>query len=402
MKALNNFLSQLTPLLFYSFGGVLIIQGDLSLGALVAVLAAYNRFTTPWKVLLKYYQRLADSSIKYEVLSEQFQPPDMLDPARQRFRPETIARWVEPLTVQNVSLTDEDGIKSLENISFTAEPGSRVAIVADAGARDKIAHLITGLIRPTRGRISVGDQNLSTMPEAVVGSRIGYAGPDSYIFDGSIAENILYGVMNRPKADEALVREHEVDVREAEESGNSTDLIDADWVDYETLGISSRADLDQWLLKVIYGLEINEALCNRALTMNLDPERYPEIADGVKRAREHIAGLLMDSPELSDLLHLFDFEKFNSNATVGANIIFGEPIDESFSTGRLGENAYACRILDQCGLTRAFQEKGLRVAGTMVEMFSDLSPDNRLFEEFSFVDEGRAPAVEGADHPGGA
>ncbi|MBT4353221.1 MAG: ABC transporter ATP-binding protein, partial [Rhodospirillaceae bacterium] len=64
IKFVNNFIAQLTPFFFYSIGGYLVIKGDLTFGALVAILAAYKDLSAPWKELLTYYQRLADSKIK--------------------------------------------------------------------------------------------------------------------------------------------------------------------------------------------------------------------------------------------------------------------------------------------------------------------------------------------------
>ena len=54
MKFLNNFLNQLTPLFFYSVGGYLVIKGQITVGALVAALAAYKDLSSPWKELLAY------------------------------------------------------------------------------------------------------------------------------------------------------------------------------------------------------------------------------------------------------------------------------------------------------------------------------------------------------------
>lgn len=69
MKALNNFLSALTPFFFYSIGGYLVIEGNLSLGALVAILAAYKDFSSPLRELFRYYQSAEDVRIRYtEVL----------------------------------------------------------------------------------------------------------------------------------------------------------------------------------------------------------------------------------------------------------------------------------------------------------------------------------------------
>lgn len=66
MKSLNNFISHLTPFLFYAIGGYLVIQGRLTFGALVAVIAAHKDFTPPLKELFGYYQIMEDVRIRYE------------------------------------------------------------------------------------------------------------------------------------------------------------------------------------------------------------------------------------------------------------------------------------------------------------------------------------------------
>ncbi|MCH6590111.1 MAG: cyclic nucleotide-binding domain-containing protein [Proteobacteria bacterium] len=394
MKFTNNLLIALTPLLFYSVGGYLIIRGDLTLGALVAVLAAYANFTTPWKELLKYYQRMADARIKYGQLIEQFQPTDMLDPSLQRDRPQTIEPITGPLSLQHVTLADEDGIETLTGVTFQAEPGSRIAIVAGGSDRDKLAHVLARLLVPTRGKVMIGEDNLSTMHEAVIGSRIGYAGPDSYIFDGTIAHNVLYGLKHAPTSEPEMDDKRRRAYKESVASGNSTDDIDAEWIDFKLLGMSGTAELKEWWVRVIQALEIEDALYTRALNMSLDAESHPGLADGVLQARERIARRLEETPDLAGLVHAFDFDTYNVNASVGENLMFGEPVTAEFAFENLGENPYVRRILEECGLTLRFQEIGLKAAATMVDMFNDLSPDEPLFEEYSFVNEEALQALK--------
>ena len=64
IKFINNFLGQVTPFFFFSLGGYLVIKGELTFGALVAVLAAYKDLTAPWKELLTWYQMREDTRIK--------------------------------------------------------------------------------------------------------------------------------------------------------------------------------------------------------------------------------------------------------------------------------------------------------------------------------------------------
>lgn len=70
MKALNNFLTALTPFFFYSIGGYLVIHGSLSLGALVAVLAAYKDFSAPLRELFRFYQSFEDVRIRYREVTK--------------------------------------------------------------------------------------------------------------------------------------------------------------------------------------------------------------------------------------------------------------------------------------------------------------------------------------------
>src|SRR5437667_3768398 len=80
VKFLNNFLGQLTPFFFFSLGGYLVIRGNLSFGALVAVIAANKDMASPWKELLDFYQNKENSRITYEQIVDQFQPPGIADP----------------------------------------------------------------------------------------------------------------------------------------------------------------------------------------------------------------------------------------------------------------------------------------------------------------------------------
>lgn len=63
-KAVSNFLMSLTPFLLYSIGGWLVIEGRLSLGALVAVIVAFKDFSAPFRALLMHYQNLSDVKLR--------------------------------------------------------------------------------------------------------------------------------------------------------------------------------------------------------------------------------------------------------------------------------------------------------------------------------------------------
>jgi ABC-type multidrug transport system fused ATPase/permease subunit len=65
MKALNNFIMNLTPFFFYTIGGYLVLEDHLSLGALVASLASYKDLAPAIRELFNYYQRSQDAKLRY-------------------------------------------------------------------------------------------------------------------------------------------------------------------------------------------------------------------------------------------------------------------------------------------------------------------------------------------------
>ena len=86
-KFVNNLLAQVTPFLFYTVGGYLVIVGRLDIGALVAVIAAYKDLPDPVKELIDWDQERLDVSIKYGQVIEQFSAEDITPAEVQRVLP---------------------------------------------------------------------------------------------------------------------------------------------------------------------------------------------------------------------------------------------------------------------------------------------------------------------------
>ena len=72
IKVFNNFLMSLTPFFFYALGGYFVIEDRITLGALVAVLAAHKDMAAPIKELFRYYQALEDVRVRYREIFKFF------------------------------------------------------------------------------------------------------------------------------------------------------------------------------------------------------------------------------------------------------------------------------------------------------------------------------------------
>jgi ATP-binding cassette subfamily B protein len=99
---------------------------------------------------------------------------------------------------------ESDPERVIDGVSFVAEPGETVALVGPTGAgKSTVAKLLLRLYDVTEGAVRVDGHDVRDVTLASLRSQIGYVGQDTYLFDGTIAENIRYGDF---EADDAAVR----------------------------------------------------------------------------------------------------------------------------------------------------------------------------------------------------
>jgi putative ABC transport system ATP-binding protein len=389
VKFLNNFIGQLTPFFFYSIGGYLVIRGNLSFGALVAVLAAYKDMASPWKELLDFYQSKEDSRIKYEQIIEQFQPAGLTDPALMLRDPDEIPRLQGELAVSNLSLAEDDRNRVLDAITFTMRLDEHVAVIGPSGSgKNELALLLARLMRPTGGRITIAGHDLGELPLAVLGHRIGYVAATPYLFTGTLRDNLLMALRHRPirpaEYDEFEARRRARRVEEARRSGNIDCDPHADWVDYQAAGVENAQQLRDRIVELLTRLDFETDVYNFGLRSRFDAGADPELTARLLQARCALRQRLA-ADGITNLVETFDPERYNTNASVAENLLFGTPIGPVFDFEALAGNHYVRAVLDKVGLTEDLIEAGRQVAATMTEMFAGLPPDHEFFDQFSFI-----------------
>ncbi len=399
IKFLNNFLGQLTPFFFYSIGGYLVIEGDLTFGALVAILAAYKDLSAPWRELINYYQRKEDARIKYEQLVEQFQPVGMIEEELQRQEPEHWPELEGQVIATNLVLEEEGGFKMVEGASFSLQSTERTAITGPSGAgRAGVARLLARLLTPTSGTIRVNGHNLHNLHEAVTGRRLSYVDETPFLFAGSVTDNLHYGLKHRPltevvyEGDDLKVRERYV--TEAQASDNTTSDLNSDWIDYASAGVAGPEELTGRTIDILKIVELEDSVYRFGLNGTIDSVAKPELAGRILEAREALRKRLDQDPEVSRLVEPFDAEKYNVNMSVAENLLFGTPIGDAFNLEHLGENEYVRQVFDRVGLTQEILQTGAKVASIMIELFQDLPSDHEYFERFSFISADQLPEFQ--------
>ncbi len=389
IKFLNNFLAQITPFFFYSAGGYFVIMGELSLGALVAVLAAYKDLADPWKELLKYYETKEDVRVKYAQVLDQFEPQQMLDEALVADEAETVPPLKGDLVASNLSFSEDQLIKLVDGVNAQLRLNEHVLITGPNGSgRDEFARLLARLLRPTAGRITIGDQNTADLPESVVGRRIGYVGPSVYLFPGSVRDNMHYALKHLPRVladiDESFKRALTAEREEALRTGNSLHAFTADWVDYAGAGVDDGEQLELRIVELMRVVGLEEDIYHLGLHSTIDPQAREEFSQRVMQARAALHERLREE-DLSGLVEPFEENRYNLNASVAENLLFGTPTDATFDLEKIANHEYMLHILTEAGLQTDLLEVGRKVADTMVDLFADLPPGHEFFEQFSFI-----------------
>ncbi len=362
MKFLNNFITQLTPFFFYAAGGYLAIRGEITVGALVAALAAYKDLSSPWKELLAYYNQTQDMSLRWEIVTERFGPDGMIDEALFEGTPDTIPHLRGDVELNNVSVRDADGNFVLENLTLRIPQGSQVAFeVGTQRERIALGELLTREIMPQRGTIRMAGHDLAQLHQSVIAARIGCAHAQPYLFRGNVGDNLLMPLRTSPKT--VMWDPDRKDRRaiEARKSGNSLDSTRVDWLDPGLAELNTTEDIHQFWFEITTALGTADLIFDQMLNSSMDQEKHEELAQQIIRLRPKIEQRLAEKG-LGKAYYHFDPEAFNPTIPLGGNLIFASPKHEISHHSLVSEKGFLGMIIDQ-GLA----EQGIAISQTLVE-----------------------------------
>ncbi len=125
----------------------------------------------------------------------------------------------------------------------------------------------------------------------------------------------------------------------------------------------------------------------------VDPEKHPELAGRLIEARNLLRERLAASG-MAELVEPFDAERYNHQATIGENLLFGVPTSRALIGRALAEHGPFREALKAEGIAEELAAMGAQIAETMVEIFRGLPPGHPLFEQFSFVAADELPEYE--------
>ena len=395
VKFINNFLAQVTPFLFYSVGGYLTLQGQLDVGQLVAVIAAYKDLPTPLKELIDWDQERQNVEVKYAQVVEQFDVDGVLDANLQALNGHKVEPLKDPITAVNVGYTDEGGTRVLEHAALTINPGETVAVIDASGSGgEALAEAMVRLIRPDTGNITIANQDIYGLPEATTGRRLAYAASDAYLFQGSMRDNLLYGLKHAPlrdksyEGDEAKIRQWEI--REAEAVGNPSLDVHSDWIDYDAVSAKNADELMSTIIRMLDIVALSHDVFELGLRSSMSPAQHPKLSSQIQKVRAGLRARL-ETEGLTDIVVPFEPNSYNSEATVAENLIFGAPIGQALADENLKTNPYVGSVLKTTKLDEALYHMGLEIGSNVIEILGELPPDHAFFQQWMFMSADEIP-----------
>lgn len=386
MKFLNNLIGHMTPFVFYSAGGVLAIRGEITVGALVAGLAAYKDLSAPWKELLTYYNQVQDMGLRWAVMTERFAPKGMIEARLIEGIPDSLPHLRGDVVFRNVSLRDAEGNMVLEDLSLTIPAGARVAIKSGSdGERTAFAQLLTREVMPTRGSITLAGHRLEALHQGVIAARVGYAYSHPYLFSGSLGDNVLMPLRSTPSLPHPspqVLRQ----IAEAERAGNSADPLAADWVNPALAGLGSEGDVRDWWFQLIEAMGVDQQLFHRTLHAKLELGSHPALEQHILRLRPLIKQRLVEAG-LEGAVYHFEPESFNPAVPLAGNILYGAPTRNISPEELLAPGRLFYQVTRDQQMTSETLGIGLGVAETLIKTFGRENVDHPLFQRLGLDDE---------------
>ncbi|MFE0080499.1 ABC transporter ATP-binding protein, partial [[Kitasatospora] papulosa] len=209
MQPLMMFVSNLNYVLVAVVGGLRVASGALSIGDVQAFIQYSRQFSMPLTQVASManlvQSGIASAERVFALLDAEEQAPDP-DPAE---RPEELRGSV---ALEHVSFRYDPDKPLIEDLSLSVEPGHTVAIVGPTGAgKTTLVNLLMRFYEVTGGRITLDGVDAARMTRDELRSGIGMVLQDTWLFGGTIAENIAYGAsreVTREEIEEAARAAH--------------------------------------------------------------------------------------------------------------------------------------------------------------------------------------------------
>ncbi|SFB07839.1 MULTISPECIES: ABC transporter ATP-binding protein [unclassified Bacillus (in: firmicutes)] len=188
---LMNVLNNASFAVIAGVGGLLALKGIITVGVIIVFTEYSRQFTRPLNDLANQFNTLLSAVAGAERVFEVLDEEKELDEGESDLKMNEVKGKVE---FRDVSFSYEKGGDTVSNISFTALPGEMVALVGPTGAgKSTIMNLLSRFYDATQGAIFIDGHDITKVKRASLRRHMAFVLQDSFLFEGTIRENIRYG-----------------------------------------------------------------------------------------------------------------------------------------------------------------------------------------------------------------
>jgi ATP-binding cassette subfamily B protein len=181
------------------FGAWLVIQGQLTIGQLVAFNMLFSNIIQPFQRLTMLWNQLQEVVIAIERINDVLDYEPEEDPLNEPRQP--LPQLNGHIRFQNATFRYHPDSESnvLENLSFEIQPGQMVALVGRSGSgKTTISKMLLGLYPPTDGKIFIDGYDITSIDLASLRSSVGVVDQDTFLLSGTVRDNIALGHPSAP------------------------------------------------------------------------------------------------------------------------------------------------------------------------------------------------------------
>ncbi|MDZ8134782.1 MAG: peptidase domain-containing ABC transporter [Nostoc sp. DedQUE04] len=176
------------------FGAWQVIQNELTIGQLIAFNMLLGNVINPFQRLILLWNELQEVLIAVERINDVIDAEPEEDLQHQSHQSLPPIRGYICFDKVTFRYHPESDRNTLENISFEVQPGQTIALVGRSGSgKTTISKLVLGLYPPTEGKILIDGYDITSLSLRSLRSQIGVVDQDTFLFGGTIRENISLG-----------------------------------------------------------------------------------------------------------------------------------------------------------------------------------------------------------------
>jgi subfamily B ATP-binding cassette protein MsbA len=188
MLSLVNVLSDITPFVVVLVASLYVIDGDLTIGSLIAFFAYVDRMKSPVAALVQAIPTIAEGSVALQRIFEFFNVKTTII---EKENPIQLREFADTIEFKNVSFSYNKESEIIQGLSFTLEKGKTYAFVGESGGgKSSILQLLMRLYDVDRGEVLIDGVNIQDYSLQSLRDHMGIVTQDNFLYSSSISDNI--------------------------------------------------------------------------------------------------------------------------------------------------------------------------------------------------------------------